>query len=75
VSTALVPVAAAEKRASVRAAGSRPNADFLAQLIAAAAKAPQARQRRRAEPQEAIAAYEALGRPMALSGRALSRSL
>jgi len=70
-----VPVAATECGASARSVESRPSADFLAQLIAVAAKAPQARQRRRAEPQEAIAAYEALGRPMALSGRALSRSL
>jgi len=54
---------------------SRPNTDFLAQLIAAAGKVPQVRMRRRAEPQEAIAAYEALDRPAALSGRALSRSL
>jgi hypothetical protein len=75
VSTALVPVAAAESRDSARATKTRPNADFLAQLIAAAGKAPQARQRRRAEPQDAIAAYVALDRPTALSGRALSRSL
>jgi hypothetical protein len=66
---------AAESAASARSTRSRPNADFLAQLIAAAGKAPQARQRRRAEPQDAIAAYVAIDRPVALSGRALSRSL
>jgi hypothetical protein len=75
VSTALVSVAAAECGASARSTNSRPNADFLAQLIAVAGKAPQTRQRRRAAPQEAVAAYEALGRSTALSGRALARSL
>jgi hypothetical protein len=75
VSNALVPVAAAECGASVRSTNNRPSTDFLAQLIAVAGEAPQTRQRRRAAPQEAIAAYQALGRPTALSGRALSRSL
>lgn len=35
----------------------RPRADFLAHLIATAQQAPQTRERRRAEPAEAIAAY------------------
>jgi hypothetical protein len=74
VSAALVPVATAERRAS-GSTNTRPSADFLAQLIAVAQKAPQTRQRRRIAPHEAIAAYQALGRPTALSGRALSRSL
>ncbi len=56
-------------------AGARPRADFLAQLIATAAQAPQTRVRRRAEPEEAIAAYDASGRFPARNGYALSRSL
>jgi len=40
----------------------RPSAPFLAQLIAAQRKLPQARERRRAEPREAIAAYTAAAR-------------
>jgi hypothetical protein len=40
----------------------RPSAPFLAQLIAANRKLPQARERRRAEPHEAIAAYTAAAR-------------
>jgi hypothetical protein len=55
--------------------GGRPRADFLAQLIATAALAPQTRVRRRVEPGEAIAAYGAIERsPMRLQP-ALSRSL
>ena len=41
---------------------SRPSAAFLAQLIAARHNLPQARERRRAEPQQAIAAYAATAR-------------
>ena len=37
----------------------RPSAAFLAHLIAASRNLPQARERRRAEPHEAIAAYAA----------------
>jgi hypothetical protein len=40
-----------------------PAAPFIAQLIAARLRAPQTRDRRRAEPEEAIAAYrEMMGR-------------
>jgi hypothetical protein len=35
----------------------RPSADFLAHLIATAGQLPQTRERRRSEPQDAIAAY------------------
>jgi hypothetical protein len=74
-SRALVVIAPADREARATATASRPNADFLAHLIATAAKVPQTRARRRAEPNEAIAAYDALGQwPMPL-GRALSRSL
>jgi hypothetical protein len=40
----------------------RPSVGFLAQLIAARHNLPQARERRRAEPQQAIAAYAAAAR-------------
>jgi hypothetical protein len=74
VRNALVPVAQADPVASVNRMGSRPRANFLAHLIATMAQVPQARLRRRAEPQEAIAAYGASqGRPQA-QRHALSRS-
>ncbi len=75
MSTALVPVAAAECRRTAARANGRPSADFLAQLIAMAGKAPQTRQRRRAAPREAIAAYRACGESVMLSGCKLLRSL
>jgi hypothetical protein len=75
VSTALVPIAAAECGTPAAYLNCRPKADFLAQLIAMSGKAPQTRCRRRAEPQEAIAAYRARGGAAMLLGRALSRSL
>jgi len=75
VSTALVPIAVGECATRATNLTCRPNADFLAQLIAISGKAPQTRCRRRAEPQEAIAAYRACGGAVTLSGRGLSRSL
>jgi hypothetical protein len=60
--------------AAVRAT-SRANVDFVAHLIATSAQAPQTRARRRASPDEAIAAYDALGHRPAPAGRAISRSL
>jgi hypothetical protein len=74
VSTALVPITPTDREAPA-AYANRPSADFLTQLIAISEKTPQTRMRRRAEPQEAIAAYRARGRSAASSGRALSRSL
>jgi hypothetical protein len=74
VTTALVPIAPTAQDRSPTAAGSRPNADFIAQLIATSAQAPQTRARRRAEPGEAIAAYDAVGQWPIRSGRRLSRS-
>ena len=79
MSTALVPIALQDHAASdSRGTGhdtTRPRADFIAQLIATAVAAPQTRTRRRAAPDEAIAAYAALDRRPVPSGRALSRSL
>src|SRR5690606_4970783 len=41
----------------------RPLAPFLAQLIATSRQLPQTRERRRAEPEKALAAYAATGVP------------
>ncbi len=52
----------------------RPQAAFLAHLIATREKLPQTRQRRRAEPQDVIAVYAAANAgPAAASGMTLSR--
>jgi hypothetical protein len=75
VSTALVPLSPSGHNAPSEHAGGRPRADFLAQLIATVAQAPQTRVRRRAEPQEAIAAYAASGPRPTPKKHALSRSL
>jgi len=75
VSTALIPVAPSDFTAPASHVTGRPRADFLAQLIATLAHAPQTRVRRRAEPADAIAAYCANGRRSALASPALSRSL
>ena len=79
MSNALVPLtqtdqAAAQPVTNVRAT-SRANADFVAHLIATSAQAPQTRARRRANPDEAVAAYDALGHWPTPAGRKLSRSL
>jgi hypothetical protein len=54
---ALVPIQARERTSSLSGATQRPTATFLAHLIAIASHAPQTRERRRAEPREAVAAY------------------
>jgi len=72
---ALVSLAPSDCDGGNPRAGGRPNADFIAQLIATSAQAPQTRARRRAEPEEAIAAYRALGQWPTVPGRELSRSL
>jgi len=74
VSGLLVPIAPTDRRPAP-STGSRPRADFLAQLIATSSRAPQTRARCRAEPAAASAAYGALCRRRAPSGRTLSRSL
>jgi hypothetical protein len=75
VSTALVTVAASDPPASLERPGGRPRADFLAQLIATSARAPQTRLRRRAAPAEAVAAYGAGARSAMPARHTLSRSL
>jgi hypothetical protein len=54
---ALIAVEAAIPTREAPTAGQRPYAGFLAHLIATADQLPQTRERRRAEPEDAIAAY------------------
>jgi hypothetical protein len=61
--TALIPVAATTSGRDERdwpAASQRPSAGFLAHMIATVAQLPQTRERRRAEPGDAIAAYRSM---------------
>jgi hypothetical protein len=67
-------VTAARSDAVVQS-GSRARADFVAHLIATSTQAPQTRLRRRADPQDAVAAYEARHKTPSLTGIELSRSL
>lgn len=54
----------------------RPQAAFLAHLLAVAQHAPQTQEKRRAEPQEAVNRYAATGRAApARPGRALKRAV
>jgi hypothetical protein len=53
----------------------RPSAPFLAHLIATDQHAPQTRERRRAEPDEAASRYAAAGAAVPLPGRVLARSM
>jgi hypothetical protein len=71
---ALVPLVPAVRPDAVRS-GSRARADFVAHLIATSAQAPQTRSRRRADPQDAAAAYAARDVAPAASGTTVSRSL
>jgi len=73
--TALIPLMPPESGTPDAAPQGRPRADFLAQLIAVKVQAPQTRLRRRAEPDEAIAAYGAQNQAPASAGGALRRSL
>jgi len=75
MSNALVPIASTGREPKAARADRRANAGFIAHLIATAAHMPQTRERRRAEPEVALAAYRALGHWPTESGRALSKSL
>ena len=59
---ALVPVRATVT--SDRSQSRHPAAPFLAQLIATRMQAPQTRARRRAEPEDAIAVYRSMTKPV-----------
>jgi hypothetical protein len=72
---ALVPVSSNDPVVAGGRTARRPNADFIAQLIAAAIKAPQTCLRRRATPGEAIALYRAAERLPAVPRCAFLRSL
>jgi len=72
---ALVPLAPTRQKAADPSVSRRPNADFVAQLIATATQAPQTRARRRAAADEVSAVYLALDRRPSPAGRVLSRSL
>jgi hypothetical protein len=63
-SRALVAVEPAAPHAGPRTLTRHPAAPFLAQLIATHLQLPQTRERRRAEPAEAIAAYRSAARVM-----------
>ena len=58
-SRALIAIEAPRPSERTTPSARRPNAAFLAQLIATQMQAPQTRVRRRAEPEEAIAIYAA----------------
>ena len=74
MSNALVPLAPTDRDSGRLRASRRPNADFIAHLIATAAQAPQTRARRRAEP-EAGDRSLSRARPMAdCAGRAQCRA-
>jgi hypothetical protein len=75
VGTARVPIALGTTAPDWCGRQIRPRADFLAQLIATAAQAPQTRARRRAQPAEAVAIYGAIDRRPAAQPPALRRSL
>jgi hypothetical protein len=71
---ALMVVGSGE-RSAADPTGVRPSAVFLAQLIATAQRAPQTRQRRRAEPNEVSSIYASVAAPAARMGRAICRSM
>jgi hypothetical protein len=80
VNNALVPLVPVNRddeapRSSWRQGASRPDCGFIAHLIATSAQAPQTRARRRAEPGEAVSAYNGLGQRPSAAGRVLRRSL
>lgn len=73
---ALVPFVSSDRDSARRHCGRGANADFIAHLIATSAQEPQTRARRRASPNEAVAAYRARGgQSPAAVGQMVSRSL
>jgi hypothetical protein len=75
MSKALVPVELTVQARPLSCTDIRSRANFVAQLIATAAQAPQTRARRRAEPEAAVAAYSVVGHWPTESRHALLRSL
>ena len=75
-SRALVAVSPAPASAAgVRTASPRPEAAFLAHIIATAQHAPQTRARRRAEPDDAISLYAVSAAYHIDAGRIISRTI
>lgn len=71
---ALVPLQPVEPSAAP--VSGRPQASYLAQLIATKQQLPQTRERRRAEPEDAVAVYAAANAgPRPSSGRRLVREM
>jgi len=75
VSTALVPLDAPRCDSRAAASGGHARADFVAQLIATSEHSPQTRLRRRAPPDEAVAAYRTVKQSAPQPGRAFCRSI
>lgn len=74
--TDLVRVAPVEPTETPRIIRSRPQAAYLAHLLAVAQRAPQTQEKRRAEPREAINRYTAAGLTApARPGRAFKRAV
>lgn len=72
----LVRVEPAEPAASPHLARPRPQAAFLAHLLAVAQRAPQTQEKRRAAPQDASERYAAAGKAVsARPGRTLKRAI
>jgi hypothetical protein len=75
MTTALVAIRPMAQQRPAPTVSARTNAPFVAHLIATAAGVPQTRVRRRAEPDAASAAYQALGQWPSSAGDFFSRSL
>jgi hypothetical protein len=75
MTNALVAITPTQRQNPAVSPDVRADAGFVAHLIATAAQAPQTRARRRAEPEEALAAYRVRNRAQTEVGRGLSRSL
>jgi hypothetical protein len=63
--TALIVVEAPRRGERAPQSTQHPSAPFVAHLIATRMQAPQTRARRRAEPEEAIAVYRSMTKPVA----------
>ena len=64
-SRALIAIEAPRPSERTASSAHRPAAAFLAQLIATQMHAPQTRARRRAEPEDVIAVYRSMTKPVA----------
>jgi hypothetical protein len=74
--TSLIRVETTDTAHITHIARPRPQAAFLAHLLAVAQRAPQTQDKRRAAPQDAIGRYAAAGRPAPVRpGRSLKRAV